>query len=194
VSLTPSTMLPLGTEAPGFRLPDPQGRIHTLEDFQSAPALLVIFLCNHCPYVKHVQTHLAALTAELLERGVAVVGINANNAADYPEDRPERMAEVASRLGYRFPYLYDESQQVARAYRAACTPECYLFDRHRLLVYRGQYDDSRPGNDQPVTGASLRAAVDALLGGRPVSGDQRPSIGCNIKWRPGHEPEYFAVA
>jgi peroxiredoxin len=190
MALTPSTMLELGTNAPGFRLPDTEGNMVALEDFASAPALLVIFLCNHCPYVKHVRQELARLGHAYQERGVAVVGISANDALAYPEDNPARMREEKAAVGYTFPYLYDESQEVARAYQAACTPDFFLFDRQRKLVYRGQLDDSRPGNAAPVTGKDLRAALDAVLAGTPVAGQQRPSMGCNIKWKTGNEPRY----
>lgn len=188
---TPSTMLELGTPAPDFALPDPSGKVYRLSDFSDSPALLVVFMCNHCPYVKHIQPALAAFARELGPRGLAVVGINANDVASYPEDRPEKMAEEARAAGYTFPYLYDESQAVAKAYRAACTPDFYLFDRGRRLVYRGQFDDSRPSNGIPVTGQDLRAAVEAVLAGRTVAPEQKPSIGCNIKWKPGNEPDYF---
>ena len=189
---TPSTMLGLGTEAPGFRLPDTSagGKEVALDDFAGAPALLVAFICNHCPFVQHVAGELAALSRDLPARGVAMVAISSNDAAAYPADSPEAMAEEAARQGWAFPYLYDETQAVARAYRAACTPDFFLFDGGRRLVYRGQLDPSRPGNGLPVTGADLRAAVDAVLAGRPVPEDQRPSLGCNIKWKPGNEPEY----
>jgi peroxiredoxin len=190
MALTPSTMLPLGTPAPPFRLPDPAGRLVALEDFANEPALLVMFLCNHCPYVQHVADGIARLVRDYAGKGLAAVAINANDVAKYPADAPAKMAEEAKRRGYTFPYLYDESQAVAKAYRAACTPEFYLFDRERRLVYRGQLDASRPGNAVPVTGADLRAALDALLRGAPVPGDQKPSMGCNIKWKPGHEPDY----
>jgi peroxiredoxin len=183
-------MLPLGTKAPDFSLPDPQGRRVTLKDFEGAPALLVMFLCNHCPYVKHLQRELAAMVREFQGRQVAAVAINANDIAHYPDDRPSRMAEDASRFGYSFPYLFDETQEVAKAYRAACTPDFFLFDRERRLVYRGQFDDSRPGNNKPITGGDLRAAIEALLDGRAVAATQQPSIGCNIKWKPGNEPAY----
>jgi peroxiredoxin len=176
-------MLPLGTEAPAFTLPDTVGNQVSLSDAGAAPAVLVMFLCNHCPYVKHVADSLAVVTASLIDRGVAVYGISSNDVEAYPDDSPERMAEEADRRGYPFPYLYDESQEVARAYDAACTPDFYLFDGDRRLVYRGQYDGSRPSSGDPVTGADLLAAVDALLDGRPVSDDQRPSLGCSIKWR-----------
>lgn len=190
MALTPSTMLPLGTPAPAFRLPDPSGRLVALEDFAGAPALAVMFLCNHCPYVKHVADGVARFARDYADRGLAVVAINPNDAARYPDDAPPRMAEEAARREYAFPYLVDEGQAVAKAYRAACTPEFYLFDGARRLAYRGQFDAARPANSVPVTGADLRAAVDALLGGRPVTADQRPSVGCSIKWKPGREPDY----
>lgn len=188
---TPSTMVPLGTEAPPFRLPNVDGRIVSIEDFKDDPALLVVFICNHCPYVKHILPHFVGLAKEYQQRGVAIVGINSNDVTGYPDDAPEKMAELSRTMGFTFPYLFDESQEVAKAYGAACTPDFYLFDRTRRLVYRGQMDDSRPGNGRPVTGADLRAAIDAVLAGRQVSGDQRPSVGCNIKWKPGNEPDYF---
>jgi peroxiredoxin len=190
--LTASTMLPLGTKAPDFRLPDPDGNTVSIDDFSDAPALLVIFMCNHCPYVKHIREGLAALGRDYQKRGVAVVGINANDVTTHPEDSPAKMAEEARAFGYTFPYLFDESQAVAKAYHAACTPEFYLFDADRRLVYRGQFDGSRPGNDVPVTGADIRAAMDAVLGGRPVPEDQAPGIGCNIKWKAGNAPGYFS--
>ena len=189
--LTPSTMLPLGTPAPDFALPDAQGQTHRLSDFADAPALLVIFMCNHCPYVKHVRSALADLAREYQQRGVAVVGINPNDVANYSDDSPEKMIEEIKSAGYTFPYLVDESQEVAKAYKAACTPDFYVFDRERKLVYRGQMDDSRPGNDQPLNGEDLRAALDAVLAGEPAPAEQKPSIGCNIKWKPGNEPDYF---
>ncbi|MGA2966681.1 MAG: thioredoxin family protein [Terriglobales bacterium] len=191
---TPSTMLPLGTSAPNFSLPDPSGKLVSLDDadFKHAPALLVAFFCNHCPFVKHVQKQFAALAKEYQARGVGVVAISSNDVENYPEDRPEKMAEESKQAGYTFPYLYDESQQVAKAYRAACTPDLYLFDRDHRLVYRGQFDDSRPGNGRPVTGADLRTALDAVLAGHAVPANQRPSIGCNIKWKRQNAPEYFS--
>jgi peroxiredoxin len=193
MALTPSTMLPLGTAAPDFRLPEPAtGRTLALADFAAAPVLVVAFLCNHCPYVKHLGAALAAFGAECDSQGVAVVAVSANDAAKYPADAPELMAAEARSAGWNFPYLFDESQAVARAYRAACTPDFFVFDAQRRLAYRGQFDDSRPGNGRPVTGADLRAAVSALLGGQPVSARQIPSMGCNIKWKPGNEPDYFA--
>ncbi len=189
---TPSTMLPLSTIAPNFNLPDPSGKLVSLDDFKDAPALLVAFLCNHCPYVKHIQKQFAALAKEYQARGVAVVAISSNDVENYPDDSPEKMAEESKHAGYTFPYLYDETQQVAKAYRAACTPDLYLFDRARRLVYRGQFDDSRPGNGRPVTGADLRTALDAVLSGRPVPANQKPSMGCNIKWKRQSAPDYFS--
>lgn len=190
MALTPSTMLPLGTTAPDFELPDPSGKIISLADFKDKPALLIIFMCNHCPYVKHIRAGLAQLARDYVPRSVAIVGISANDVANYPEDSPAKMAQEVKSAGYIFPYLYDESQAVAKAYRAACTPDIYLFDRQRRLVYRGQFDESRPGSGIPVTGKDLRAALDAVLAGKPVSADQKASIGCNIKWKPGNEPDY----
>ena len=189
---TPSTMLPLGTPAPDFRLPDFDGRMHALGDFNASPALLVAFVCNHCPFVRHLRGEFAAFAREFAPRGLAVVAINSNDIAAYPHDGPDAMRQEAAELGYVFPYLLDESQAVARAYRAACTPDFFLFDAARRLVYRGQFDDSRPGNGRPVTGADLRAAVEATLAGRTPSAEQFPSLGCNIKWRKGAEPDYAA--
>lgn len=191
MALTPSTMLPLGTPAPDFRLPDTTGRIVLLSDFKDCPALLVIFMCNHCPYVQHIRAGLAQLARDYVPRGVGIVGINSNDVERYPDDSPAKMAEEVKRAGYIFPYLFDETQEVAKAYRAACTPDFFLFDRDRRLVYRGQFDDSRPGNGIPVTGKDVRAALDALLAGKPVPTNQKPSMGCNIKWKPGNEPDYF---
>ena len=189
---TASTMmLPLGAPAPNFSLPDTDGRIVRLSDFRGAPALLVAFMCNHCPYVKHVADHLAALAKEYQAKGVAVVGINSNDVENYPEDSPEKMREEVALRGYTFPYLFDETQEVAKRYGAACTPDFFLFDKEQRLVYRGQLDDSRPNNGIPVTGKDLRAALDAVLAGQPVSPDQKPSLGCNIKWKPGNAPDYF---
>jgi peroxiredoxin len=184
-------MLPLLTPAPAFRLPDTTGRLVSLDDLREAPALLVMFLCNHCPFVLHIREGLSAFAREMQPKGLAMVAINANDVERYPEDAPGRMAEEKESAGYVFPYLFDETQAVAKAYRAACTPEFYLFDRARVLVYRGQFDDSRPGSGTPITGRDLRAAALAVLEGRPVSADQKPSVGCNIKWRPGHAPDYF---
>ncbi|HTQ50455.1 MAG TPA: thioredoxin family protein [Candidatus Acidoferrales bacterium] len=191
MALTPSTMLPLGTAAPDFKLPDTNGKIVSPADFKDKPALLVMFICNHCPYVKHIRTGLAQLARDFLPRGAAIVGINSNDVANYPEDSPVKMKEEVKSAGYTFPYLYDESQAVAKAYRAACTPDLYLFDRNQKLVYRGQFDDSRPGNGIPVTGKDLRAALDAVLAGKPIPPDQKASVGCNIKWKSGNEPDYF---
>ncbi len=189
--LTPSTMLPLGTQAPDFTLVNVDGREVSLADFKGQPALLVIFLCNHCPYVKHVADVLAQFTGEYIDKGVAVVGISSNDVPNYPADSPEQMVAEAEARGYRFPYLYDETQEVAKAYRAACTPDFYVFDKDQRLVYRGQFDGSRPDSGIPVTGADLRAALDAVLAGKEQPEDQRPSIGCNIKWKHGNAPDYF---
>ena len=191
MALTPSTMLPIGSKAPDFRLREPGGSTMTLADFQDAQALLVMFICNHCPYVKHVRHELARLGKEYQAKGVAVVAINSNDADAYPDDSPEMMAREKAEFGYMFPYLYDEDQEVAKSYQAACTPDFYLFDANRSLVYRGQLDGSRPGNSIPVTGADLRSALDLVLDDRPVPGGQKPSMGCNIKWRDGNEPKYF---
>jgi peroxiredoxin len=187
-----STMLPLGTQAPDFRLPDTTtGKIVALADFADAPGLLVMFICNHCPYVKHIRAGLASFGRDYEARGLAIVAINSNDVANYPEDRPDKMAEEKRAAGYTFPYLFDDTQTVAKAYHAACTPDFFLFDRERRLVYRGQFDDSRPGSVRPVTGADLRAAAEAVLAGKPISAEQRPSIGCNIKWKRGGAPAYF---
>lgn len=183
MALTESSMLPLGTPAPDFALPDTDGTIVRLSDFAEQPALLVVFMCNHCPFVKHLREGLAEFAREYKGKGLGMVGISANDASSYPQDGPEEMAREKEEAGYVFPYLYDETQNIARAYAAACTPDFYLFDRERRLAYRGQFDDSRPGNDRPVTGADLRAAVDAVLAGQPVPDVQKPSIGCNIKWK-----------
>jgi peroxiredoxin len=190
---TPSTMLPLGTSAPGFSLPEPAtGRVVSASDFRTAPALLVIFLSNHCPYVKHIAGALADLGREYAEKGLAIVGINANDVTNYPDDSPDKMVEEVEMRGYPFPYLFDESQVVAKAFKAACTPDFFLYDAERRLVYRGQFDSSRPGNDEPVTGRDLRRACDAVLAGEIPSGEQVPSIGCNIKWKAGNAPAWFA--
>jgi peroxiredoxin len=186
---TESTMLELGTVAPDFRLPATDGRTVARDDFTGRP-LLVMFLCNHCPYVKHLADHLAGFTQRMMDQGLAVVAINSNDVAHYPDDAPDKMAEESRTRGYGFAYLFDESQEVAKAYRAACTPDFFLFDGQHRLVYRGQYDDSRPGSGQP-TGEDLEAAVKAVLGAKPVPSDQRPSMGCNIKWKPGQAPAYF---
>jgi len=187
---TASTMLPLGTQAPEFSLPDVTGNLVTRGQFLGKP-LCVIFMCNHCPFVIHIRAVLAAFAAEYQVRGLAVVGISSNDVDLYPQDGPDAMRQEALNAGYTFPYLFDQSQAVAIAYKAACTPDIFLFDADHSLVYRGQFDASRPGNGLPVTGADLRAACDAVLAGRDVTGEQRPSIGCNIKWRRGAEPDYF---
>jgi peroxiredoxin len=187
-----STMLPLGTQAPDFKLPDAvTGKTVALADVAAAPALLVMFICNHCPYVKHIRAGLAAFGRDYQPRGLAIVAINSNDISTHPDDRPEKMAEEARAAGYTFPYLFDETQGVAKAYHAACTPDFFLFDRDRRLVYRGQFDDSRPSSNRPVTGADLRAATDAVLAGKAIGADQRASIGCNIKWKRGGAPAYF---
>ena len=187
---TPSTMAPLGTKAPDFRLPDTDGKQVSLADFADAPALLVAFICNHCPFVKHIQTAFTKLAKESQAKGVAVVAISSNDVANHPDDSPAKMAKEKKAAGYSFPYLYDESQQVAQAYRAACTPDFFLFDKDRKLVYRGQMDASRPGNGKPNDGADLRTALDAVLAGKKPSPEQIASIGCNIKWKAGNEPRY----
>jgi thiol-disulfide isomerase/thioredoxin len=191
MAAVPSTMLPLGTPAPDFRLPEPDGHMVARDDFAAAPALLVAFICNHCPYVKHIRDGLAQFARDYQPRGLAIVAINSNDVGAYPDDRPDQMAEEKRAAGYVFPYVYDATQEIAKAYRAACTPDFFLFDRDRRLVYRGQFDDSRPGNGRTVTGADLRAAVDAVLAGTAPSGEQRPSVGCNIKWKAGGAPDYF---
>lgn len=188
---TPSTMLPLGTPAPAFSLPDPAGTVHRLEDFSDKSALLVMFICNHCPFVIHVQEELARLGLEYGPRNVGVLAISSNNVETHPDDSPDKMAEMAQSVGFNFPYLYDESQEVAKAYHAACTPDFYLFDGDMKLAYRGQIDDSRPGNGIPVTGRDMRAAIDAVLRGEQPAENQIPSLGCNIKWKAGNEPAYF---
>ena len=183
MALTPSTMLPLGTPAPDFALPSTEGTTVRLGDFKAAPALVVAFICNHCPYVKHVRGPLRDLAERYQGRGVAFVGISSNDVSTHPDDSPEKMAEEKRAIGYTFPYLYDESQDVARAFDAACTPDFYVFDADHKLVYRGQFDASRPGNAVAPTGVDLAAAIDAVLEGRPVPTDQTPSLGCNIKWK-----------
>src|SRR6476469_4481015 len=188
---TPSTMLPLGTKAPDFSLVNVDGKTVSLSDFNGAPALLVVFMCNHCPFVKHLAAALAQFAHEYMQKKVAIVGINSNDVASYPADSPEQMVHEAEDQGYAFPYLYDETQQVAKAYRAACTPDFFLFDRDQRLVYRGQLDSTRPKSGQTPTGADLRAALDAVLAGKPIPEPQVPSMGCNIKWKPGNEPDYF---
>ena len=191
MSETPSTMLVLGTRAPDFTLPEPAtGASVSLSDFSDQP-LLLVFSCNHCPYVLKIIDSFVRFAKEAQQAGVGVVMISANDVSGYPQDGPEKMAEFARERGFTFPYLYDETQQVAQAYQAACTPDLYLFDAAHRLVYRGQYDGSRPGNDIAVSGADLKAAVDALLAGRQIEPLQIPSVGCNIKWRAGNEPDYF---
>ncbi|MCP4695283.1 MAG: thioredoxin family protein [Gammaproteobacteria bacterium] len=181
---TPSNMLPLGTIAPDFKLPDTvTGKMADLQSLKSNSATLIMFICNHCPFVKHVQAQLAALADDYQPQGVSFAAISSNDAVGYPEDSPEEMKAAARQLGYSFPYLYDESQETAKSYDAACTPDFYIFDKALKLVYRGQLDDSRPGNGIPVTGKDIRAALDNILAGQTVSEDQKPSIGCNIKWK-----------
>ena len=186
---TASTMLPLGTRAPDFSLPNVDGSTVSLGSFADSKGLLVIFMCNHCPFVIHLREAIAKFADEYQAQGLAVVGISSNDVGTHPDDSPEKMKEEAASAGYNFPYLYDESQEVAKAYKAACTPDFFLFDADKALVYRGQFDSSRPGNDQPVTGADLRAAADAVLSGAEVSAEQTPSLGCNIKWVDA--PDYF---
>jgi peroxiredoxin len=188
---TLSTMLPLGTQAPDFSLVNVDGQLVSLSDFDGAPALVVAFICNHCPFVKHLGDEFAAFGNEYTQRGVAVVAISSNDVANYPADSPEQMVAEAEARGYQFPYLYDETQDVAKAYAAACTPDFYVFDKSRKLVYRGQFDASRPESGIPVTGEDLRAAVDAVLAGKKPSPEQRASLGCNIKWKEGNAPSYF---
>ena len=188
--LTPSTMrLSLGENAPDFSLPDPSGSVHSLADSAGKPALLVAFFCNHCPYVKHVASGFAQLAKEYQQRGLAVVAINSNDFEHYPDDSPAKMQDEIKLRGYTFPYVIDESQEVANAFHAACTPDFFLFDARQKLVYRGQLDASRPGSTLPVTGEDLRAALDAVLAGRAVATTQRPSMGCSIKWRPENSPQ-----
>lgn len=188
---TLSTMLELGTRMPEFNLPNLDGEMVGPQDFGGRPALLVMFICNHCPFVKHIQRGLAQFCKEYQKKGLGVLAVNSNDVRNHPDDSPVKMREEAAAAGYTFPYLYDETQEVATAFRAACTPDFFLFDKEGKLAYRGQFDDSRPENGVPVTGEDLRKAVDAVLAGRPVTGDQKPSIGCNIKWKPGNEPDYF---
>lgn len=190
---TLSTMLALGTPAPDFVLPDVvSGRTISLSAFADKRALLVMFICRHCPFVRHVQNELARIGRDYAGKDIGIVAISSNDAETYPDDLPASLKEMAEDLGFTFPFCYDESQSVAKAYAAACTPDFYVFDRKRRLAYRGQLDDSRPGNNIPVTGRDLRAAMDAVLSGQPAAEDQRASIGCNIKWKPGNEPDYFA--
>lgn len=187
-----STMLELGTKAPKFSLTDTvTGNKVELKDFRGNKALLVMFICNHCPYVKNIKEGLVKYAADYLSKGVGIVAISSNDVENYPDDSPEKMKEDAEKLGYPFPYLYDKDQEAAKAYMAACTPDFFLFDEKHELKYRGQFDSSRPGNDEPVTGKDLREATDKILKGEPVPEKQIPSIGCNIKWKKGNEPDYF---
>lgn len=192
MALTASTMLPLGTSAPDFHLPDVvSGNTISLATFDGKSALLVMFICRHCPFVKHVKEELARLGKDYVNRNVGIVAISANDANNYPDDAPEPLKTMAQELGLPFPVCYDENQETAKAYTAACTPDFFLFNAQHQLVYRGQLDDSRPSNGKPVTGADLRAAIDAVLAGQSVNLDQKPSVGCNIKWKPGNEPSYY---
>ena len=188
--MTPSVMVDLGTPAPDFSLPDPSGKTVSRSDFAGKP-LAVMFICNHCPFVKHLRDHLAATCNEYQEKGVAIVAISSNDITTHPDDSPEKMGEEAADAGYKFPYLYDASQDVAKAYHAACTPDFFLYDANHKLFYRGQYDDSRPKNDLPITGADWKVAMDAVLGGAPAPAEQKNSVGYNIKWKAGAEPAYF---
>jgi peroxiredoxin len=189
---TPSTMQPLGTKAAAFELPNVDGRMVGLVDAAGQRGTVVMFISNHCPFVKHVADQLASLARDYLPRGIGFIAISSNDVASHPADSPEQMVREAEERGYAFPYLYDESQEVAKAYGAACTPDFFLYDSGLHLAYRGQLDASRPGNGLPVTGVDLRAALDAVLAGRPATSEQRPSLGCNIKWKPGNEPPYFS--
>ncbi len=186
-----SVMLPLGTLAPDFHLPDVvTGKIISLEVVAGTSGLLVMFLCRHCPYVQHAEQEIAQIGRDYRDKGLGMLAISSNDPAGYPDDAPERLKDMAERLGFTFPFCFDHTQEVAKSYKAACTPDFYLFDAQKRLVYRGQLDDSRPGNRQPVTGRHLRAAIDAVLAGKPVDGRQQPSIGCSIKWKPGSAPAY----
>ncbi len=188
---TPSTMLGLGTTAPEFTLLEPAtGKRRSLSEFNSA-ATVIMFICNHCPFVIHVRDEITRLAHDYTPKGVTFIGINSNSADSHPQDGPDHMAEMVHELGWTFPFLFDETQGVAKAYHAACTPDFYVFDGEKRLVYRGQLDDARPSSQTPVTGRDLRAAIDAVVAGKPVPSEQRPSIGCNIKWKPGNEPDYF---
>jgi peroxiredoxin len=191
---TESMMLELGTQAPAFSLPDVvSGNLITLETFAGKKGLLVMFICRHCPYVKHLEQALATLGKDYVSQGLGVVAISCNDAEKYPDDAPDSLREMATTLGFNFPFCFDATQAVAKAYTAACTPDFFLFDQNLTLFYRGQFDDSRPGNEKPVTGADLRAAIDQLLASQPAPSAQRPSIGCNIKWIPGNEPDYYGL-
>lgn len=184
MALTPSNMLPLGTKAPEFNLPDTvSGKNLSLQELKSDIATVIMFICNHCPYVKHIQKELVQLAQDYQTKNIAFIAINANDISRYPEDDPTKMKAIANQFHYPFPYLFDESQTVAQAYDAACTPDFYIFDKNLICVYRGQLDDSRPGNNIPVTGKDMRAALDAILANQPISPVQKPSTGCNIKWK-----------
>lgn len=191
---TASTMLPLGTQAPEFRLPNIDGTSVALSDIATGKGFVVMFICNHCPFVKHVAPELVRVANDYAAKGIRFVAISSNDVAKYPDDSPELMKQEATQQGYPFPYLYDATQEVAQAYHAACTPDFYVFDATKRLVYRGQLDDSRPGNGKPLNGQDLRHALDLVLKGEPIPAEQRPSIGCNIKWKPGNEPAYFDPA
>jgi len=191
---TESTMLPLGSPAPDFSLMNVDGQVVSLADVSNAPALLVVFMCNHCPFVIHLADHFARFANEYQAKGVSIVGISSNDVSLYPSDSPEQMVHEAENRGYVFPYLFDETQAVAKAYKAACTPDFFVFDKDQKLAYRGQYDASRPGNDKPVSGDDLRSALDAVLAGNEPNSEQWPSLGCNIKWAAGNEPDYFNPA
>ena len=194
MALTASTMLSLGTQAPDFHLPDVvSGQMISLSTFAQKKALLVMFICRHCPFVKHIKEELAQLGKDYINKGLGIVAISTNDAKNYPDDAPELLKAMAIELDFKFPFCYDESQETAKAYTAACTPDFFLFNGNQQLVYRGQMDESRPSNGKPVTGADLRAAIDAVLTDKPVAGEQKPSIGCNIKWKPANEPTYFTA-
>ncbi len=191
MALTDSTMMPLGTKAPDFNLTDvTSGEKVSLSDLNDNKALLVIFICQHCPYVKHVEDEIARIGKDYQDKGLGLVAISSNDTSSHPADSPQHLKQQAKKLGFNFPYLFDQDQSVAKKYTAACTPDFFLFDGDRELIYRGQLDDSRPGNNIPVTGESLREAIDAFLNDQPVSKEQKPSSGCNIKWKPGNQPDY----
>jgi peroxiredoxin len=191
MSLTPSTMLELGTEAPDFHLPTPEGKLYSLKNQAIDKGLLIVFMCNHCPYVLHIRPLLVEKVRIYQELGITVVAINSNDYATYPDDSPEKMAQAIKECAFSFPYLVDEHQVAAKTYRAACTPDFFLFDHKRRLVYRGQFDNARPGNNKEITGEDLSHAIEQLVSGRTISPEQQPSMGCNIKWKPGHEPDYL---
>lgn len=192
MALTTSTMLSLGTKAPDFQLPDVvSGEMISLSTFALQQALLVMFICKHCPFVKHVEQELAKLGKDYVDREVGIVAISTNDASKYPDDAPEQLKAMSTELGLQFPFCYDESQETAKAYTAACTPDFFLFDAERRLVYRGQLDDSRPSNGKPVTGEDLRTAINLVLSRQPINSEQKPSVGCNIKWKLGNEPSYY---